>query len=304
MNRHTTLLLILTLLLWPTMAQAQSYHDSIVIVVDGSGSMDEMMRDDSGRRIKKMDAAKNSLKSVLVEVSPQTWIGIYTFVDDHRWWSYPLGPVNQQRIVQAIDSIKPNGGTPLGEALKEAADRLLQERDTQQNLGRYQIVVVTDGEAQDKAYMLKVAQAIKGRHLKLDVIGVDMPGGAKHSLANSADSYQSAADAKQLLQAVRKAIIVEAGGDDLKADFDLTADIPPEVARMWIAGILEPPKAQPASVRAPARQANLPIGSAPGEDEVKPHSCSTSSGPLTTGTALILLMLFSSMLVYRRLRTT
>lgn len=303
MNRHTTLLLILTLLLCPVMAQAQSYHDSIVIVVDGSGSMLDKMNDRTGRRIEKMVAAKTTLKSVLMEVPTQTWVGIYTFAKNKRWWSYPLGPVNQQRIVQAIDSINPDGGTPLGEALKEAADRLLQERDTQQNLGRYQIVVVTDGEAQDKGYMLKVAQAIKQRHLKLDVIGVDMPGGARHSLANSADSYQSAADATQLLQAVRKAIIVEAGGDDLKADFDLTADIPPEVARLWIAGILEPPKAPPASVRAPARQANVPIGSAPGETEVKPDACSASSGPVTTGTALILLMLFSSMILHRRFRT-
>ena len=49
----------------------------------------------------------------------------------------------------AIDSITSQGGTPLGEYMKQGADALLDARKKQFGYGTYRLLVVTDGEAND-----------------------------------------------------------------------------------------------------------------------------------------------------------
>ncbi len=128
---------------------ADAYHDSVVIVLDASGSMDGRLK---GVEMTKMDGAKAALRTVLSQVPTSTHIGLLVFSGSNvgNDWVYPLGPRDDVRLLTAIDQPRPYGHTPLGRYLKLGADRLLEERQKQFGYGSYRLLVVTDGEAQDQ----------------------------------------------------------------------------------------------------------------------------------------------------------
>ncbi|RMF42850.1 MAG: VWA domain-containing protein, partial [Planctomycetota bacterium] len=153
----------------------------VVIVLDDSGSMDETMRTERGR-VRKIDAAKEALRDVVVKLPEDTQVGVLalnTEVDGSPWIA-PVGPVSRTALLRQLDRVDANGGTPLGQAMKEAADALLQLRE-KQVYGLYRLLIVTDGEANDQHLVDGYLPDILGRGIVVDVIGVDMRG--DHSLA-------------------------------------------------------------------------------------------------------------------------
>lgn len=186
--------------------------DHLVIILDGSGSMDEKMR--GGTR---MTAAKKALRIALAELPASTRIGLLTFSANVRDpWLFPLGPRDDERLNQAIDQPKPGGRTPLGHYLKIGSDRLFEAREAEHGYGTYRLLVVTDGEATDEELMVSFAPMLVGRGVGLDVIGVAMPG--DHELKRYAHSYRSADDPKTLQRAVQEALAeVTFSGDEATA---------------------------------------------------------------------------------------
>ncbi len=249
MNKY--LLLLLAVLLFPSSALAAGpYHDTVVIVLDGSGSMKGTLK---GSSVVKMDAAKRALKDVLKQVEPETHVGLLVFAGKGIYWAYKPAAVNAPTLEAAIDKIQPGAQTPLGQAIKIAADRLMADRKKQHGLGRYQLLVVTDGEASDAPVMKAHAAELSSRQIPMDVIGVAMAGGATHSLAQFGRSYPRADDAVQLVSAIRKAIIVEAGGaSGIAVDFDETANLPLESARAWLEALSAPAPNHPLGTKPPA----------------------------------------------------
>jgi uncharacterized protein YegL len=230
-------------------AQAQEYHDNVVIVLDASGSMRERMPDSP---LTRMDAAKAALKDVLAKVPLSTQVGLLQFsaADVTQDWIYPLGPRNEQALLQAIDRPNPGRGTPLGAFLKKAADRLLEERALQFGYGTYRLLVVTDGEASDRHLVDKYIPDIISRGIIVDVIGVDMR--TDHALARQAHSYRRANDPESLRTAVSEvfAEVSVSGSDAVEEDaFDIIAGLPVETAA--------------AALQALAVADNHPIGSRP-----------------------------------------
>jgi uncharacterized protein YegL len=270
MNRYSLLLLFVWLL--PSSALAQDgYHDTVVIVLDGSGSMAETMQSPP---VAKMDAAKRALKKVVTQVEPDTHVGLLVFAGPGIYWAYEPAAVDTQALSVAIDAIVPGAATPLGASIKVAADRLMEERNKQHGMGRYRLLVVTDGEASDGPVMASHAAELTSRQIAMDVIGVNMPGGAEHTLAKFGRSYQSADDAVQLVAAIRKAIIVEAGGTSgIEVDFDETANVPLESARGWLTAL---------SNQAP----NHPLGTQPPQPEAKEGTTPQPAPPPTSSPAV------------------
>jgi len=231
------------------------YRDNVVVVLDASGSMSGKM---GGMR--KMAAAKKALNTVLKSVSDTTHIGVLVFsasnVKDD--WIYPLGPVDKKKLVAAINRPEPYGGTPLGGYIKQGADRLLQARRTQFGYGTYRLLVVTDGEASDKAVMEKHAPAVMARGINLDVIGVGMS--AKHSLAKMAHSYRKADDARSLERAVAEVFAEVSAKDDQGGDgenaFEAIDALPIEVAG--------------AMIKALSNSGDHPIGTLPPKPKAPP----------------------------------
>jgi hypothetical protein len=182
-------------------------QDNVVVVFDASGSMNEAMT--GGRRI---DVAKASLLRVLESVPATTNVGILVFSGRNAsgaWWLAPLGPLNMQGVRAAIANLQPNGGTPLGDAMRVAADALIEQRAKQLGYGTFRLLVLTDGEATDKQLVDKHLPLILKRGVRLDVIGLEMKQG--HSLATRVNSYRAAGSGDELSGAIAQ-VFAEVGG--------------------------------------------------------------------------------------------
>jgi uncharacterized protein YegL len=193
--------------------------DHVVIVLDDSGSMNEGMQ---GTRVRKMEAAKRALAKVIQQISENTNVGVLLLngARSSNHWLVELGPLNRQNAIARVNSIQANGGTPLGEAMRIAADELLRVRG-KMVYGTYRLIIVTDGEATDRASLDRYLPDILSRGLIVDAIGVNMQ--SDHSLATQVHSYRRADDEAALSNAIVEILAEnsdrDAGASD--ADFEL-----------------------------------------------------------------------------------
>ncbi len=228
-------------------AVADPDANNVVIVLDASGSMNEKM---SGSPLNKMDAAKRALIKVLKKVPPGTNVGLLVFSSGNlkNDWAYPLGPLDSTRLEAAIRLPLPSGSTPLGAYIQKGADRLLEQRARQFGYGTYRLLIVTDGEAQDRSLVDRYTPEVMARGITMDVIGVDMR--KAHTLATKVHSYRSADDPASLDRALSDVFAEIGGTDQTHTDedaFEQIAPIPDEMAQ--------------AMLKALAVSGNQPIGS-------------------------------------------
>lgn len=178
--------------------------ETIVFVVDGSGSMDERISyvTPQGEKIltNRMEAAKNTLKEVAEHLPKDTKVGVVCFPAYN--WIYPIAEINRSRFVPAIDQLTPTGGTPLGEYMKIGADALLEARKSDP-YSKFKLVIITDGAANDPNFVDLYVKDIKNRGIVVNTIGVGMDN--SHQLATQT-SYQSADNATALKEAVESAV--------------------------------------------------------------------------------------------------
>ena len=236
------------LLAWLISAPALA-GQNVVVVLDDSGSMRDNMR--SGR-IRKIDAAKEALLTLLEKLPGDARLGIVVLNRGPDGWIVPLGLVRQRGLRGQIGQIRADGGTPLGEFMKIGADSLLELRE-QQRYGTYKLLIVTDGEANDEELVGRYLPDILSRGIVVDVIGVDMD--QNHSLATAVHTYRSADDPVSLQQAVADVVLGESTADASDAgesDFVLLAGLPDEVAVAALEALAEP--------------GNQPIGENPAVD--------------------------------------
>ncbi|MCI0540518.1 MAG: VWA domain-containing protein [Verrucomicrobiales bacterium] len=259
--------------------RAQEAHDNVVIVLDASGSMNGAL---SGSKLNKMAAAKVALKEVLKNVPPSTRVGLLVFsarnVQDD--WVYPLGPRNDSELFKAIDLPMPGRGTPLGQYIKVGADRLLEERAKQFGYGTFRLLIVTDGEAEDRTLVERYTPDVIARGIRVDVIGVAMA--SNHTLARRVHSYRAANDPASLRRALSE-VFAEVGGsraDQADAEvFALLEPIPAEIATAAIQAlsstdnrpvgdksaprptgkVSSPPQAKPTTLAEPTPQNSAPV---------------------------------------------
>jgi len=211
-------------------------QQNVVIVIDDSGSMSSRMRGD--KSVTRMDAARRALNKVLGDVPDSAQVGVLSLNSnaESNYWIIPMGPLDRSAIQSQINGIIANGGTPLGAAMKEAINVLLDLRQRQM-YGSYRILVVTDGEAGDRQLVDRYAPLARTRGIMLDVIGVDMEG--THSLATQANSYRRADDSQSLETAIADvfAETTSDSGDAGQSDYDLLSGLPPEVASAALASL-------------------------------------------------------------------
>jgi hypothetical protein len=196
-----------------------SASQTVVVVLDDSGSMKQPMRD-SGGAIRRIEAAKQALARVIDGLPQDTQLGIFLLNQRYRGspWLVPLGPIDARPTANLLRQIRADGGTPLGASLKSAADALLAARQ-RQVYGQFRLLVVTDGEANDPDLLSSFLPDILSRGITLDVIGVDMQ--AEHSLASRAHSYRRADDPSSFAKALQEVFAETQSVDDLsKTDND------------------------------------------------------------------------------------
>ena len=182
-----------------------------------------------GSNLTKMEAARDAIATVLAGVPEATQVGLLVFSGRGKVggdWVFPLGKRDDRMLIDRLNQITPNGGTPLGEYLVKGTESLLAQRKEQNGYGTYRLLVVTDGEASDKDVVAAAMPDIRTRGLMLDVIGVNMSGA--HSLATDVSSYRSADDRAALQEAIRQvfAEVGSKGADDVSDDFELLEAFP------------------------------------------------------------------------------
>jgi hypothetical protein len=209
-------------------------QENVVIVLDDSGSMNTKMQSRSSR----MDAAKKALASVLKQFRPDTKLGLLLLngARNHDHWAIPLDHLSANQATKLILSLHADGGTPLGERLREGADALLKLRE-KQFYGNYRLLVVSDGEAEDRKMLDAYLPDILSRGIMVDAIGVDMS--QDHSLATRVHSYRRADDDAALEKALQEVFAerIESSGDGSQEDYRLLQAIDDSTAKDVLAAI-------------------------------------------------------------------
>ncbi len=220
--------LLLTCLVLLTIVQPTIQAQQVVVVVlDDSGSMSELIATSSGM-VPRMEAAKSALNNVIAGLPEDTKLGVILLngngTDEQL---ITLGTLNRDESIAKINSLIADGATPLGQAMRKAADELLAYRK-QHVYGVYKMLVITDGEATDAELLAMYLPMILSRGITIDVIGVGMQ--SDHQLASSSHSYRNVNDAESFQNAIQE-ILAESNFDqDTLEDFELLSGLPEELA--------------------------------------------------------------------------
>jgi Mg-chelatase subunit ChlD len=140
------------------------------IAIDVSGSMDDEVQGESGRRERKIDVARRAARELVEQFAryadehkeEPVVLGLYEFSDRFGQPDcrpiMPMGPPDRSRAASALEALTPDGGTPIGSALITAKREL-----DGTGLARRHLLVVTDGENTDGFAPERVAAAIGRR---------------------------------------------------------------------------------------------------------------------------------------------
>ncbi len=191
--------------------------DNIVVVFDTSASMGEYMRSSKKTR---MAVAQQALIKVLSKIPDTTKIGVITF----KGWIYDLQKLDRAKLETAIVESSPYGSTPLYEYIIEGANKLLEERARQGNVGYYKLIVVTDGAADPRDAILNsdskfadgslkvgALKDIISRGIFVDAIGLAMQN--NHPLSTQINGRYMRGDNSQSLEESLQQSVAEVGFD-------------------------------------------------------------------------------------------
>lgn len=139
-----------------------------VVLVDVSGSMDERVRDADGERRRKIVIARRAALDLVrsfetyarAHPNEPVSLGVYEFSQRSRQPAarviIPVGPPDSAAAPARLETMKPRGGTPIGDAMIEARRAL-----DATGLRRRHLLVVTDGENTDGVSPTDVARVME-----------------------------------------------------------------------------------------------------------------------------------------------
>ncbi len=130
---------------------------AVCLVVDCSGSMAE--------RDKISQARAGGTAFARDAFSKGFEVGVVCFSTEARHACEPTR--DQERIARVLGCLAPDGGTNLAKGLSLAFSRLEGVR------GRKAVVVVTDGQAQDKAEAARIAAEARRKGISILAVGTD-----------------------------------------------------------------------------------------------------------------------------------
>ena len=175
-----------------------------VYVFDASGSMADSRCSGSQS---KLEVAKPAILSSATASMDTMNVGLIVF---NGGWNSPRVelPLSKDKaaLSRLVGAVTTGGGTPLKEAISLAVEQLTAQMALQNGYGWYELVVVTDGEAQDVAGMQEVVkQAVGTKPIRIGAIGFCTDQG--HSLNMPGyTSYVAASNAVQLEAGLKGAL--------------------------------------------------------------------------------------------------
>lgn len=179
-----------------------------VLVIDASGSMQEMLPNDT---MSKIEAAKEAAREIVSKSNEPIALMVYTDCDEYGDpYSGPIHilenyTVNKYDLMEAIDSIQPSGSTPIGDAVREAITYI-------QYQGGDRIVVITDGieTCKDENALTDAIQTAQSRGIQVSVIGFGLNQDESEDLKNIVEAgggrYLEAEDVESLTRALNTSV--------------------------------------------------------------------------------------------------
>ena len=176
------------------------------IIFDGSGSMGNFLEGEI-----KIIGAKKAIGKFLEQIPQEVNMGLYLFDDFGAREVVPLDSVDKDRLMSSISESIAGGGTPLADAIIFGTDQLKKQRKKQLGYGEYNLIVVTDGEANS---IPDASSYAVGNEISIYAIGLGI--GEDHPLNNEkyVVSYTAADDFNQLTKALIDAVAESPYFDD------------------------------------------------------------------------------------------
>jgi len=188
-------------ILFDESAGVASTASNFYFLFDMSGSMDENC---SGKR--KIDGAKEAVTRFMKNIPDDVNIGLMLFGtrsgDDYAE-ALPIASGNKEEFLRIIDSLQPNGGTPLGEALLASVDKIVEQYKKQLGYGTYRIIIITDGE--QTGINLRQPCNYLARHGFIGLYSIGLCMKSSHTLKKYSLSYRDANNYEELEQALVEA---------------------------------------------------------------------------------------------------
>jgi Ca-activated chloride channel family protein len=193
----------------PATSPPQREGLAAAIVIDVSGSMDEMVRGEGGQNEPKIAIARRAAQDLVDQFAryagehpgEPVLLGLYEFSERGTQSDcrpiVPMGPPDRARASRALESVRADGGTPIGSAMIVAK----RELDTT-GLSRRHLLVVTDGENTTGVEPQQVTAAI-GRRPELErpsiyFVAFDIAASRFSAVRDAGGLVLAAANAKEL----------------------------------------------------------------------------------------------------------
>lgn len=198
----------------PGQRSTDPFAQNNMIVLDMSGSMESARC--SGTHATRADAAKAALLS-WISANPGDNVGLVSFSADGTRLDFALGrgEAHARAIVDRIQNLRADRGTPLLSAMGMAAAELDRQAARQGGTGAYRLIVITDGQASDGETPAPLVHQVfdnPANMIEIHTIGFCIDGG--HSLKDPARVFYTDANSPEALRAGLDATSGEA------ADFD------------------------------------------------------------------------------------
>ncbi|NQT49883.1 VWA domain-containing protein [Candidatus Kuenenbacteria bacterium] len=192
---------------WPPRLADDNVAENIltknyIVVMDNSGSM-EQSKCSGGNT--KSDAGKVALAEFVKHVPDDANLGLIkfpVFTNDKYSVLVPLGTRNRQMFLDHANSMTPEGGTPLTEAVAGAYAELTAQAERQLGYGEYTMVIVTDGAA-DHVGPLATHVSFIADNTPIVVYTIGFCIGGQHTLNREDLVYREAGDPAELASALK-----------------------------------------------------------------------------------------------------
>ncbi len=201
---------------WPIIDQSQiSIADNLnaknyYLVFDGSGSMQDHGCSNGQRKI---NVAKSSVINFISKIPDNANLGL-TIFDSYGVSERTALSINSKtQTIEAIRQTSAGGGTPLKTTISHAYNALTQQAKKQLGYGEYHLIVITDGQANEREDPDHIVETIILKSpVVLHTIGFCISGG--HPLNQPGLTLYKAANNPKELEKGLDSVLAEANNFD------------------------------------------------------------------------------------------
>jgi len=201
---------------WPTTndnvtlaknAMAKNFY----IIVDGSGSMSN---EGCSSGQDKLSVAKSSISRFIDKIPAEDNIGMYAFDRSRLAERVVLGSSKHEQVKGAVSNLVSGGSTPLAQAVTTGRDALTKQAQSQLGYGEYNLVIVTDGQANDSVKLRQeVHSLLQQTPIVVHTIGFCIS--SNHTLNQPGYTIYKAADNPKALDEGLEQVLAEAPSFDV-----------------------------------------------------------------------------------------